>query len=455
MISIEDKKNCCGCSACALICPKHSIVMTEDNEGFLYPHVDMETCIDCGMCEKVCNEQHPYETKEPQHVYAAINKNEPVRLRSSSGGVFYTMAEKVISEGGVVFGARFDEDWQVVIDYTEKIKGVDAFMGSKYVQARMGNAYKDAKRFLSQGRKVLFSGTPCQVAGLHQYLRKPYDNLLSIDFVCHGVPSPKVWKLYLKEVIRKAENLNNIEFRNKTNGWKEFGFHIRYNKDNQTVSLLSPFHQNPYMKAFLKDIILRPSCYDCKAKGGRSRSDVTIADFWGINTIFPEMDDDKGTSLVFINTDKGMASLDFTQFYIAETTFNRIKPLNPACYRSCLKHPKREKFFSRLDEENLLSLIEYTTRIPFKQKVRIQLGRCKSLVVNMLTNHSGGGKPELVRAMRITISYRSLLIPRRLQMYALEVKVQDGRTMKWKLESSRNHNSAILFANNTYYIAAA
>ena len=302
MISIKDKKHCCGCSACASICPKHSIVMTEDNEGFLYPHVDMDTCIDCGLCEKACNELHPFEKGEPQHVYAAINKNEAIRMRSSSGGVFYALAEKVLNEGGVVFGARFDDNWQVVIDYAEDMQGVEAFMGSKYVQARVGEAYKDAKRFLQQGRKVLFSGTPCQVAGLHQFLRKPYDNLLSIDFVCHGTPSPKVWKLYLQEVIGKLHRISDIEFRNKANGWKNFGFNLRYNDEDQTVSLLSSFHQNPYMKVFLQDIILRPSCYDCKAKGCRSQSNITIADFWGVNTVFPVMDDDKGTSLVFIST---------------------------------------------------------------------------------------------------------------------------------------------------------
>src|SRR5574344_829304 len=164
MINITDKHNCCGCSACASICPKHCITMQADNEGFLYPKVNETDCIDCGLCEKVCHELHPFEERKPEKVYAAINKDQEVRLKSSSGGIFYLLAEKTIAEGGVVFGARFDEQWQVVIDYAETMEGVKAFMCSKYVHARMATAYTDAKRFLTDGRKVLFSNTPCQMA---------------------------------------------------------------------------------------------------------------------------------------------------------------------------------------------------------------------------------------------------------------------------------------------------
>ena len=228
MISIIDKKHCCGCSACASICPRHCITMTEDNEGFLYPRVDEDSCVKCGLCKKVCNELHPYEEREPQQVLAAINKNEEVRLKSSSGGIFYILAERTIHSGGVVFGARFDENWQVIIDYAEDMKGVEAFMGSKYVQARIGNAYVDARRFLSEGREVLFSGAPCQVAGLHKFLRRPYENLLTVDFICHGTPSPKVWRMYLGEVIKRVQDLGGVEFRNKDRGWKNFSFRVRY-----------------------------------------------------------------------------------------------------------------------------------------------------------------------------------------------------------------------------------
>lgn len=220
--------------------------MQADSEGFLYPKVNEANCIDCGLCEKVCHELYPYEDCKPLKVYAAINKDEEIRLKSSSGGIFYLLAEKTIAEGGVVFGVRLDEQWQVVIDYTETMEGVRAFMGSKYVQARMATAYADAKRFLAEERKVLFSGTPCQIAGLHHFLRKPYENLLTVDIICHGTPSPKVWAMYLDEVVtagRKA--INDVQFRNKRNGWKAFNFTMEYNKDEQSVSPITNSSNNP------------------------------------------------------------------------------------------------------------------------------------------------------------------------------------------------------------------
>ena len=181
-------------------CSRHCISMHEDNEGFLYPIVDKEACIDCGLCEKVCPVIHQGEPTEPLSSYIAINPNEEIRLKSSSGGIFTLLAEKIIADGGVVFGARFDKNWNVVHAWTDTIVGLAPFRGSKYVQSRIGNTYKETKEFLQQGRKVLFSGTPCQVAGLKKYLRKEYDNLLTVDFICHGVPSPGVWRRYLSEL---------------------------------------------------------------------------------------------------------------------------------------------------------------------------------------------------------------------------------------------------------------
>ena len=397
MIQITDKHNCCGCSACASICPKYCITMQADSEGFLYPVVNETDCIDCGLCEKVCHELHPYEDRKPQKVYAALNKDEEVRLKSSSGGIFYLLAEKTIAEGGVVFGARFDEQWQVVIDYAETMDGVRAFMGSKYVQARMDTAYADAKRFLKEGRKVLFSGTPCQIAGLNHYLRKPHDNLLTVDIICHGTPSPKVWSRYLDEVVtagRKA--IHDVQFRNKRNGWKAFNFTMAYNKDEQSVSLCSHHQQNHYMRAFLRDMILRPSCYQCQAKSGRSYSDITIADFWGINTVMPEMDDDKGTGLVLLNTDKGQAALDWSKTNHKETTADIAIGHNPAYFRSVAAHPKRADFFACIDEtESVNALIVDCLRPTLKQRFSMSLSSCKQLIKTMLRFAMGGGKTKV------------------------------------------------------------
>lgn len=189
MIQIKDKSACCGCSACVQSCPKQCIVLKEDKEGFLYPVVNQTLCIACGKCEKVCPELHPFDAVQPLMVYAAKHPDESVRAESSSGGIFTLLADAVIDDGGVVFGARFDTDWSVVHDFTETHEGLQAFRGSKYLQSRIGNTYQLAEKFLKAGRKVLFSGTPCQIAGLKRYLHKDYENLLAIDFVCHGVPS--------------------------------------------------------------------------------------------------------------------------------------------------------------------------------------------------------------------------------------------------------------------------
>lgn len=394
MINIIHKQDCCGCGSCIQKCPKQCISLHEDNEGFLYPQVDTTTCIDCGLCEKVCPFIQPYDKREPIQTLAAINKNEETRMQSSSGGIFTILAEKVINDGGVVFGARFDEKWQVTLDYTESIEGLAAFRGSKYVQARTGETYKQCESFLKEGRKVLYSGTPCQVAGLKHYLRKEYDNLLSVDFVCHGIPSPKVWQMYLEEVAGIA-NARGVSMRDKREGWKRFNFVLDYDKDAQSYTLSSFFGDNDYMNAFLLDMILRPSCYACKAKECRSNSDITIADYWGIQKVRPEMDDEKGTGLVLVHNEKGQSALDFNQLKYEETTFEEGYRDNPAIYRSAKPWYRREKFFKCLDKaDSLITLIRKSLKLPFKvrfnQKLRSWRSIPKRLLLKLLISNSGG-----------------------------------------------------------------
>lgn len=396
MIQITDRQKCCGCGACATICPKRCVTMSKDDEGFLYPIVNEAACTDCGLCEKACHELHPFAERKPQKVYAAVNKNDHVRMNSSSGGIFYLLTEKVITEGGVVFGARFDEQWQVVIDHAETMEDVRAFMGSKYVQARVETAYADARKFLQEGRKVLFSGTPCQIAGIHHFLRKDYDNLLTVDIICHGAPSPKVWGRYLDEVVaagRKA--IKDVQFRNKRDGWKQFNFTMSYNKNEQSVSLCSHHRNNHYMRAFLSDMILRPSCHDCQAKQGRSHSDITLADFWGIKSEMPEMDDDRGTSLVLVNTDKGQVAFDWSKAIHKETTIEEAIKHNPAYYLSAEAHSKREDFFARLDESNsIIKLINEFAKPTLKKRLRNHMSVCKLLLNKMLKAVIGGGNKK-------------------------------------------------------------
>lgn len=394
MIKIINKQDCCGCGACVQKCPKRCISLKEDDEGFLYPHADATTCIDCGLCEKVCPFIHPYDKREPIQTLAAINKNEKIRMQSSSGGIFTLLAETVINEGGVVFGARFDEEWQVILDYTETVEGLAQFRGSKYVQAHTGDTFRQCEVFLKEGRKVLYSGTPCQVTGLKHFLCKEYDNLLAVDFVCHGVPSPKVWRMYLDEVVGVA-NVRDISMRDKREGWKRFNFVLDYDKNNQSYSLSSYFGNNDYMNAFLRDMILRPSCHGCKAKECRSNSDITIADYWGIQEVCPKMDDDKGTGLVMIHNPKGKSALDVSQLKIEETTYEEGYRHNSAIYRSSMPWYRREQFFNRLDEsDSVIALIRYSLKLPFKVRFKRNAKRflfaIKQAVIKSLSGIKGG-----------------------------------------------------------------
>ena len=304
MIDIKDKKDCCGCSACAQICPKQCIKMLSDDEGFAYPSVDKDACIGCGLCERVCPIINSGDAKRPLKVYASKNSDEEVRADSSSGGVFSAIAGDVIRRGGVVFGVSFDDVWNSVHTYTEDLAGLASFRGSKYLQSRIGQSYAQVKSFLQSGREVLFSGTPCQIAGLHGFLRKQYPNLLTVEILCHGVPSSKVWQRYLdcKKKEYSCDAIRRINFRDKKSGWAgynvtiEFANGMVYERSHKKV---------PYFRGFIRNLYLRPSCYECKCKNGRSGSDIIIADYWNINNVLPEYNDDKGVSLVLINTEKG------------------------------------------------------------------------------------------------------------------------------------------------------
>ena len=356
-------KLCCGCSACVNICPKQSISFCDDAEGFLYPSIDMRICIDCGLCEKVCPAlRDDSETRSPE-AYAFMYGNEEIRMSSSSGGIFTLLAEAVINMGGIVFGARFDNEWQVEFAYAETLQDLALFRGSKYVQARVGDAYIIAETFLKQGRFVLFSGSPCQIMGLKLFLKKDYDNLLAVDFVCHGVPSPLVWRRYLEaDIARKGDAGKNsvlssskvspvitgVNFRDKSTGWKKFSFVLNFSEataaGEQNSVLSSTFNDNVYMRAFLSNLSLRPGCYSCPAKGGKSGADITMGDFWGIEKLHPELDDDKGTSLVLVNSIRGKKYITDMVDRLYEVDLQESIKGNSA-YRCSVPRPVNRDYF--------------------------------------------------------------------------------------------------------------
>ena len=353
MINIFDKHNCCGCGACAQRCPKQCISLKEDEEGFLYPVVDAGICIDCGLCEKVCPVINQNKTKHPLKAYAAINPVEEIRSKSSSGGIFTAIAEKVISEGGVVFGARFDDKWEVEHSYSETREGLDVFRGSKYVQSRIGKTYQQVEEFLENGRKVLFSGTSCQIAGLKHFLQKEYEYLVTVDVVCHGVPSPKLWREYLS-TIAPTSKITHISMKDKAKSWR--GYNITINGKEKTFSERAS--QNKYMLAFYPyNCSLRPSCYQCPAKAGKSESDITLADYWGVEKLIPEMDDNRGTSFVCANTEIGDRLLQSLSYKSVLANYTASVPYNICIERSTKEPAMRASFWSDYQNRGIDALL--------------------------------------------------------------------------------------------------
>lgn len=355
MIRVLDKSQCCGCEACRNICPRQCILMKDDKEGFLYPEVNLADCIDCGLCEKVCPVLHPAKERRPVAVYAAKHCDDNIRLVSSSGGVFTFIAEKVIDEGGVVFGARFNDQWKVIHDYVETKDRLSCLRGSKYVQSRIGDTYKQALHFLQSGRKVLFTGTSCQIAGLKLFLRKEYDNLLTADVICHGVPSPKVWKKFLDEITSTNRlQVTDISFRNKQKGWRNYFLSVK--SDEKELSDI-PVYSGIYSHLFLADLMLRPSCYSCPAKSGESCSDITLGDFWGIENILPEFDDDKGCSVALLYNPKSKYFIEGMN--ISDVVYNQAKQGNPSLEVSANCPVNRNYFFRLLNSDKSLADIHH------------------------------------------------------------------------------------------------
>lgn len=363
MIVIKNKIDCCGCSACQQVCPKACILMQEDDEGFLYPKVDTSQCVNCHLCERVCPVINRYESSAEPLSFACINKNDDITQKSSSGGFFTALAEYVIDNGGIIFGVRFSDNWSVIFDYTEKKENISKFRGSKYVQPIIGDSYKKVKYFLAEGRLVLFVGTSCQISGLNHFLNKKYNNLITVDIVCHSIPSPKIWKLYLNSISQQY-NITDITFRDKSFGWRNYGLKITGNTENgESIRIIHESkEQNLYMCGFLSDLYTRPSCSNCPARNYTSGSDLMIADFWGIEKYHPEIDNNSGVSLVLPKTDQGLDIFKKIKenFIILQVPYNEVedKGLHKPITSSSKPHRYREYFYNRINQENLLELID-------------------------------------------------------------------------------------------------
>ena len=383
---ITRKEDCTGCYACNNICPKQCISMKTDSEGFWYPKVNYDECIECGLCVKVCPILSKKTIDNSPKAYACYNLDEKIRRESSSGGIFTLVANEILKAGGVVFGVGFDEDFRVVHSYIDSIEDLEKYRVSKYVQSSIVDSYKRAKEFLVQKREVLFTGTPCQIAGLKSYLNKEYSNLLCIDNICHGVPSPKVWDKYTNFRKKEANSeITKVSFRNKSTGWTEYSMSFVFKNG---IEYSEPSSNDLYMKAFLRNVSLRPSCYECKFKSTHRESDITLADFWGIQKVLPNMYDNKGTSLIFVNSKRGSEILERIKGKIRyeEVSIDESIKYNSPAIRSVYKNPNRDDFFSNLDKLEFDKLIEKYCYDSLKERIKRKiiniLIKMKSLIID-------------------------------------------------------------------------
>lgn len=384
MLKITDKAKCCGCGACENICPKNCITMTADEEGFLYPVIDFSRCIDCNACVRVCPVLSPLKAaNQSPKAFAAAAKDDTLRLSSSSGGVFSLLAKRMLEQGGSVYGAAFDDEFQIrhigIRDQSE----LERLRGSKYVQSRTEMSFSEIKRLLSSGTPVLFSGTPCQVAGLKKFLGREYDGLTTVDLICHGVPSPLVWKKYLEyqSVAHQHEEAQRISFRHKKYGWKRYSVSIEYDD----TEYLEDLNRDKFMRAFLTNLCLRPSCYECAFKTIDRVSDITIADFWGVEQELPSFDDDKGTSLVIIHSKRGENLIASIQSEVRkhEVELNRAIAHNTAMISSAPMHRKRAAFMQGIaDGSDFGVLVDQFCHISLLRKVYRKLKRVAKKILS-------------------------------------------------------------------------
>ena len=355
----ENRNLCCGCEACKEICPVNCITMEYDSEGFLFPVVDKEKCINCNKCVNVCSifseRKNLNEKIKNTEVFAAWNKDEKIRKESSSGGIFSLLAENTLNNNGIVIGAMFNENNVVEHNFVNNIKDLYKLRGSKYVQSSTNGMYSLTKKYLEEGKEVLYSGTPCQIEGLYKFLNKKYENLITCGIVCHSVPSPQIFSDYLKYLESKYKSkAKNIFFRKKTKGWRNSNFCVEFENKNIFEESI---YKNYFFQGFGSCLYSRRSCYSCKYK---LNSDIIIGDFWGIELSKPEIDDNKGISLVVSTSEKGKKILkkieNKSEYFISNLENAILK--NPNILSPSYKNSARKDFYSdynRLGFEGIIN----------------------------------------------------------------------------------------------------
>ena len=382
------KSECCGCFGCLNSCPKNCIQMKDDNEGFWYPEVDYFRCIKCNLCIKNCPALNIHNKNEDVlkevEVIAAYSKDEVLRLDSTSGGIFSEIAKYFIKEKGIVYGAIYNQEHLVEHYRGTTVEDIDKLRQSKYLQSNIGDIYRKVKEDLINKKKVLFVGTPCHIAALNNYLSKNYDNLTTIDFLCRGINSPEAYKQYLKNLEKKYfSKIKRVIFKNKTYGWHRFSTKIIFENGQEYIQ---DRYTDSYMRGYLEgNLFMRPSCHECRYKSLPRYADITLGDFWGIEKVRPDLDQDKGTSIFMLNTEKGKKVFESIEERIVfeKMKINDIYLGNTALTQRVLLTKKQQKmreiFFKNYKEkdfENLVLELLYQNRIvKFLKKIKSKVKR--------------------------------------------------------------------------------
>ena len=410
MREICNTSACTGCMACANVCAHQAIIIKQDEEGFDRPVVDEDLCVDCGLCKQVCPINNHPATSEPLNVYSGWSSDENVRLSSSSGGAFSEIARPILEDGGVVFGCSLNEKLQAVHTYVETMEDLATKLrGSKYVQSRIGDSYSKAREFLKQGRQVLFSGTPCQIAGLRNYLRRDYDNLITVDLICHGVPSPMIFEDYKKYIAESQKmTITDVKFRCKKSSWIFFNMTVTGHVENHKApkTYIGKYYEDPYIRGFLSDIFLRPSCHQCHYTSITRCSDFTIADWWGYKMYKGDRRDfeQKGVSLVFCNTEKSKTLFSTridNNFNSHIRTIEEAIMTNKSLKKPFAKSNNRDSFWEKYNKEGFVSVMQ-----EYMQKV----------TPNLIVNIRYRLKPSLIRDIIIWVIYKFKGLSRRLHL---------------------------------------
>ena len=372
MINITDKSKCVGCKACGQICPKQCISFFNDDQGFEYPQVNMELCINCGLCEKTCPVIQTTYDVTPISVKLFQSNSEEILYKSSSGGAFSMLASMVLRSGGVVFGAIYDRKWNVIHGFIEELYELNKIQGSKYVQSDIRNSFVDVRRFLKEGRTVLFSGTPCQIKALNLFLARKWDEqLITIDVACHGVPSPKVWNWFLLDRlsiarIKSIDDITSVFFRDKRNGWLNYGTSICAKSHDANVSkeiFFGAYKNNIYMQSYLNNLNIRPSCFACPAKSARSMSDLTLADSWGIQYFEKKIDYSKGVSTIIVRTAKGLDLLNRSRIKFIPIEYETVLKYNPSLSQNTIKPNNYDDFWREFNSQNYRNVFRILNKL--------------------------------------------------------------------------------------------